>query len=343
MSRVAVFGPNPLLTVAVESRGADGDDVHMHAGGQGVWVARMAGELGARPILCGFAGGETGAVLRALLEPMPGERRLVETATPTGAYVVDRRGGARSVLASGWSGPPSRHELDELFSVTCAAALEAGALVVCNPFPADTLPVGLYGDLVADVRASGVPVVVDLSTPRLEAALAAGPELVKLNDWELAELLEAPVYPQSRLVDAAAGLIDRGAQSVLVTRAGEPALFHDGTQALELVPPRFERGAREGCGDSMAGGIAAGLAAGLGMHDALVLGAAAGAANFLRHGLGTGSRSVVESLAGRVELRPLGSGGEWHEGLTEGFTPDDRARGDAGDPVEVGLAPADLP
>jgi hypothetical protein len=36
-----------------------------------------------------------------------------------------------------------------------------------------------------------------------------------------------------------------------------------------------------------------------------VLGAAAGAVNFLRHGLGTGSRPTVEEIAERVELRPL--------------------------------------
>jgi hypothetical protein len=37
----------------------------------------------------------------------------------------------------------------------------------------------------------------------------------------------------------------------------------------------------------------------------LALGAAAGAANFLRHGLGTGARDVVHELESRVQLRPL--------------------------------------
>lgn len=71
------------------------------------------------------------------------------------------------------------------------------------------------------------------------------------------------------------------------------------------MPPQFSHGSREGCGDTMAGALAAGLARGLAFEQALILGAAAGAANFLRHGLGTGSRSVVEELAERVELRPL--------------------------------------
>ena len=56
------------------------------------------------------------------------------------------------------------------------------------------------------------------------------------------------------------------------------------------VPPHFERGSREGCGDSMMGALAAGWALGLDFEDnMLARGAAAGAANFLRHGLGTGA------------------------------------------------------
>lgn len=39
--RVAVFAPSPLLTVTIEA-GAERPEVHLHAGGQGFWVARLA-------------------------------------------------------------------------------------------------------------------------------------------------------------------------------------------------------------------------------------------------------------------------------------------------------------
>jgi len=127
MGTVTVFAPNPLLNITIEGRGG-GDEIHVHAGGQGVWVARTAGELGADPVLCGFLGGEPGELLRPLLEALPGERRLVETAAPSGCSVVDRRGGGRELLAGAWSEPPSRHELDDLVSATSAAAgMSAGA------------------------------------------------------------------------------------------------------------------------------------------------------------------------------------------------------------------------
>lgn len=302
--RVAVFGPSPLLTVTVERRGWT-DDIHLHAGGQGVWVARMAGEMGADPILCCLLGGETGEVIAGLLEKMPGERRITKATASSGSYITDRRAGARDLVASDFGAPPSRHEVDELFSSTCAAALEADALVVCNPWPGDILPVEIYSNLVADVRTNGTPVIVDLSTPRLDAALGGHPDLVKVNDWELAEYVYGPVSEPRQLRAAAERLVNAGATRVLVSRGAEPAFVLDDGQPFELVPPVFERGWREGCGDSMVGAIGAAVAAGSSWPDAYVLGAAAGAANFLRHGLGTGSAQAVSDLARHVELRPV--------------------------------------
>jgi 1-phosphofructokinase len=306
MNRVAVFGPHPLLSVTVEALTPDGgDDIHLHAAGQGVWVARMAAELGAETVLCGFIGGETGTVLRPLLERLPVELRLVETAGPSGSYLHDRRSGEREPLAQSAGQPPSRHEVDDLFSVACAAALEADVLALCGAFPAEALPLEVYGKLVADVRANGIPVVVDLSPPRLESALEGRPELVKINDWELASYVKGPVDTEARTRAALERLLEAGAGAAIVTRAEAPALVVRGEEAWELVPPRFERGSREGCGDSMMGALAACMAAGREWEETLRIGAAAGAANFLRHGLGSADRTVVEELAGRVELRQI--------------------------------------
>jgi 1-phosphofructokinase len=304
--KVAVFGPHPMLSITIEALTSEGgDEIHLHAAGQGVWVARMAAELGADPTLCGFIGGETGTVLRPLLEQMEVELRLVETGESSGSYLHDRRNGERVPIAQSASLPPSRHEIDELFSSTVATALDSGVLALCGPFPSEALPLEIYGNLVTDVKANGTPVIVDLSPPRLDSALEGGPDLVKINDWELARYIEGPVDSEERMRAAAQRLLDAGAVTVIITRAEEPAMVLRNDEAWTLIPPRFERGSREGCGDSMMGGLAACIAAGLEWEETLRIGAAAGAANFLRHGLGSGSRSVIEDLARRIELRRL--------------------------------------
>ncbi|HEY3492633.1 MAG TPA: PfkB family carbohydrate kinase [Solirubrobacterales bacterium] len=303
---MAIFSPNPMVSIAIESFSADGgDDIHIHPAGQGVWVARMAAELGADPVLCGFSGGEVGSVLRPLLEQMPVELRLVETAQASGTYIHDRRSGEREPIAQSAAFPASRHEVDELFSVTVAAALDCDLLAVCGPYPDNTVPLEIYSGLVADVKSNGVPAIVDLSSPRLDKALEGGPDLVKINDWQIAGYISGPVDTEEQMRAAMERVADEGADSVIVTRAGDPALALRDGRFLELKPPKFERGSREGCGDSMMGALAATIAAGRDWEDVLRLSAAAGATNFLRSGLGTGSHEVIEELATKVKLREL--------------------------------------
>ena len=302
--QVTVFGPHPLLAITIERRG-DSDDVHLHPAGQGVWVARMAGEMGAHTVMCGFIGGETGKVLHPLLDELPGDRRLVGTAAWSGCYVMDRRSGEREPIAFAWSAPPTRHELDDLVSLTTTAGLTSQVLVVCGPVPQESLPLETFSKLVADARTGDTRSIVDLSPPRLNSALEGEPDIVKLNDWQLAEYVEGPVGKSEEMRAGAESVLAAGARTVMVTRGGDPALILTHDRAWELTPPRFEEGAPEGSGDSMVGAMAAMLAQGRSLEDALRWGAAAGAANFLRHGLGTGSHTVVEDLLSRVELREL--------------------------------------
>ena len=75
--------------------------------------------------------------------------------------------------------------------------------------------------------------------------------------------------------------------------------------AWRLTPPPLKRGFREGCGDAMMGALAAAWAQGESFEQAVRIGAAGGAANFLRHGLGSASREVVERIVDSVVLEPL--------------------------------------
>ena len=81
------------------------------------------------------------------------------------------------MVATAWSEPPSRHEIDDLFSVTMAAALESEVLVVCGQVPPDALPLEIFENLVADARGGGTKTIVDLSPPRLNSALVGRPRL----------------------------------------------------------------------------------------------------------------------------------------------------------------------
>ncbi len=97
--RVLVFAPSPFLTVTIERRGSEAE-VHIHAGGQGFWVARMVSTLGAQVTLCGCFGGEAGVLLRVLIEREGVDVVAVTAEAGNAAYVHDRRGGEREAVAT---------------------------------------------------------------------------------------------------------------------------------------------------------------------------------------------------------------------------------------------------
>ncbi len=127
--RVLVFAPSPLLTVTIESRGSE-PDMHIHAGGQGVWVARMVATLGVPVRLCGCFGGETGDLVQVLVEKEEVELVAVTAEVANAAYVHDRRSGEREVVAEMIPAPMSRHEVDQLYGAVVLEALEAEVCVL---------------------------------------------------------------------------------------------------------------------------------------------------------------------------------------------------------------------
>ncbi|RKT54372.1 1-phosphofructokinase [Saccharothrix australiensis] len=296
---MAVFAPSPQLTVTVEVLD-DAPDIHIHAGGQGVWVSRMIESLGVDVVLCAALGGETGQVLRHLVDVRLKAR---DVTARNGAYVHDRRDGVRDPLVVMPADPLSRHELDDLYEMTLVEGLNAGVAVLSGPAEGDEpVPDSVYERLAKDLGGNGCQVVVDLSGGRLAAALEGGPTVVKVSHEELVSdgLAESDSLPD--LVAACERMAGSGARAVVVSRAAEATLaMVDGGFALVSAPKMSTVDTRGG-GDSMTAGLAAALAQGKSLEDAVKLGAAAGAVNVMRHGLGSGSGDVVRELVGRVRL-----------------------------------------
>ena len=304
--RIAVFAPSPLLTVTIEP-GIDRPEVHLHAGGQGFWVARLAATLGAEVVLCCALGGEPGRVLEGLIDPEQLTLRAARANTPNGVYVHDRRTGERIEVVSVESRGLNRHATDELYGMALGAGLDADVTLVTGCQPPDVVEADLYRRLVSDLRVNGKLVIADLTGAPLRAALAGGIELLRLNDDELVAEGYAAGNSEREIVAAANRLRISGAHYVLVSRGSAPAILVDGDaepRRIDLVGPVFEPLDRRGTGDSMFAATGVGLARGMGMVDALRLGAAAGALNATRRGLGTGTREEIERLASHVQIRP---------------------------------------
>jgi 1-phosphofructokinase len=301
---VMVFVPAPQLTVTLEQQN-DKAELHVHPGGQGVWQARMITLLGAQVTLCAAAGGEVGRVLEPLLKFHGVTLKTIKRDWGTGWYVHDRRSGKREKLAEDPGQPLSRHEMDELYSLALAEGLRAGIAVLSGPAHPSVVPADIYRRLATDLTANGCKVIIDLSAAHLAAALEARPHVVKVSHEELIrDGMVKDGSPES-LTRALHQLRCDGAQMALVSRADEGALALIEDRLYEVRMPRLIAAESRGAGDSMTAGVAAVLAKGGSLCEAVRTGAAAGALNVTRHGLGTGRVDAVQVLTDRVRLTPV--------------------------------------
>lgn len=306
-SRVAIFSPDPRLLITVEAESNGRSDLHIHAGGQGVWVARMVTILDGRAVLCAPLGGEAGEVLRLMIDREGIEVRAVMREGPSGSYVDDRRGGERDRIVEVNPYPLGRHVLDELYSTFLGAALEAGVCVLAGAPGRDVLPDDTYRRLTADLRENGVVVVADLSGDQLRAALEGGIDVLKVSHEELAALgyLSSEEPSVEEVVAAAQRLRKEGAVDVIVSRAELPSVALLGDDHVEVAAPHMQVLDPSGAGDSMTAALAVGVATGQRGVDALRTAVAAGCLNVTRHGLGTGNAATVRSLAGKIRVTPV--------------------------------------
>ena len=305
MARVLVFAPAPLVTVTIEEY-LERPDVHLHVGGQGVWQARMLVALGVEVALVCTVAGETGIVARRLLEDEGFDVVAVAREAVGPALVVDRRSGERVTVVEALGEPLARHDLDSLFSAALSEAPRADLVVLSGPEGEEMIDADVYRRLASDVRQLGRRVLVDLAGARLAAALDGGVDVLKVSHQELeADGRVQDGDDERQLLAAASELAGSGIQLVAVTRGDAGSLVISQEGAWRVFAPELEPVETRGAGDSYTAAIAAVLATGGSYADAIRLGAAAGAVNATRRGLGTGDAEAIRAIAERVELQTI--------------------------------------
>lgn len=277
------------------------------AGGKGVNVARVLhalrrrGESAPDPHLVGLLGGRTGELCADLLddEGLPGTWVTVAGSTRVCEVLLDRSAPDRSTV---YNAPGPRVDTAELAALTAAFDAElpgADALVCTGSLPAD-VPAGFYADLVRAARRSEVASLVDTHGPALRAAVAAGPDVVKVNRDEVREVAGSESADQ-----VARRWVADGVRCVVVTDGPRPTTAHTATGSWTVHPPRVPVRSAVGSGDAFAAGLTTGLA-----HpdpdwpDLLVRAAAYGAANATSETAGLPDDTDLAALRAAVAITP---------------------------------------
>lgn len=272
--------------------------------GKGINVARMLRRLGEPVLALGFAGGQTGDLLRQGLdqEGVPHDLVRVDALTRINVTLLTGPEGTATHLHGPGEGV-SAGDVDRL-RTRLQERLSGVRLIVYSGSLPPGMPPAALGDLI---RCTGIPALVDAEGEALRAAISAGAAIIKPNLAEASHFLGRPLRPADAL-QAARDMAAQGAETVILTMGGDGAIAVRGREAWKVTPPKEDVVRAIGAGDSFAAGLAAGLSRGLAFPEALRLAAAAGAATALRPGTGLGRAEDVARLLPSVALESLSPG-----------------------------------
>ncbi|MDF8263891.1 1-phosphofructokinase family hexose kinase [Luteipulveratus flavus] len=257
---IVTVTPNPALDVTytldrlTPGRSHRVQQVVQRAGGKGVNVASVLTQLGYAATVLGPCGGTTGAELRHDLRDRGVLTALTDVEPPTRRTVTVVEADSTATVLNE-PGRLSAHEWDEVAARVRTVLREPVEVLVASGSLPRGAPEDAYADLVAEARSAGVPCIVDTSGPPLLAAVAAGPDVVKPNQHELAEVTGTD--------DPAAGareLQGLGARTVVVSRGRDGVLVVTPDGASYAARPREPlQGNPTGAGDAAVAALAAGL------------------------------------------------------------------------------------
>jgi 1-phosphofructokinase family hexose kinase len=275
-------------------------DVLALPGGKGNNVARAANRLGALVTTTGFAGGHAGRWLVEALDAEGLNPRYVSVAGETRTTYVTVDAGGRSVLVYEPGTAVTDDDIDALLALLGTELLPSATwMAVCGSPPPGMRPEG-YATLVEASHAAGRPCIIDVGGAALLAALAAGPDVVKVSRDEADSIAE------TRAVDAASAaraLVARGAGLAVVTDGPHGAAAADEEATWEVAVPRIRAVDAVGSGDVFTAGLLVALDAGRSTDEALAWAAAAGTANAETLGAGRFDTARPAELVGQVRVR----------------------------------------
>ncbi len=283
-------------------------EAHTTAGGKGVNVARALKQLGRPVIATGLAGGPTGGRILELLveEAILNDFTRIREESRTNLSVVDPTSGDQTEINE--RGPVvGSDEIEHFLEKLRYIARGAAFCVIAGSVPPGVDP-GVYGQLTAELRELGVPVLLDTDGEPMRAGLRAEPAVVAPNATEAEEAVGHEFADEADVSLGLGSLIEMGAREAIITReAGCVAICGEGIDRrryeVEIEP--LEPIAGVGSGDAFVAGYVAARYENASASECLAYGVACGAESTQHFGAGNLDPDAVERLLERVSVREL--------------------------------------
>ena len=261
-------------------------------GGKGVNVSIVLGNMGHESTTLGFTGGFTGDALKQLLWKQGVKTDFIEVKEGFTRINVKMKSDQETEI-NGQGPKITQENVDTLFAKL--DDLQDGDILVISGSIPNTLPDDMYERIMERLQGKKIEIIVDATRDLLVNVLKYHPYLIKPNNHELGEIFNTDLNTRKEVIPFAKKLQEMGARNVLISMAGEGAVFISETGAvMESEAPKGKVINSVGAGDSMVAGFITGMIESNDYEKAF------------RMGICTGSASAFsENLATRDEVKAL--------------------------------------
>ncbi len=225
-------------------------------GGKGINVSIVLGNLGHTSCALGFTAGFTGEALEKLVAAHGCKTQFIHT--QTGMTRINVKVKASEETEINGIGPHiTAAELQQLFSQL--DQLTAKDILIISGSVPRVLPSDMYEQIMARLANRGIEIIVDAELDLLLNVLQYHPFLIKPNNHELGAIFNVELTTRDEVIPYAKKLQEKGARNVLISMAGEGAVFvSEKGEQFQSPAPKGTLVNSVGAGDSMVAGFVAG-------------------------------------------------------------------------------------
>ncbi|NMH33059.1 1-phosphofructokinase [Streptococcus sanguinis] len=275
----------------------DSDD--KFAGGKGINVSRVLKRLGIENTATGFIGGFTGKFITDILEEEGISSHFVEVEQDTRINVKIKADAETEINGPGPEISSQKLEELELF----LSSLTSEDTVVFAGSSPKNLGNIVYKRLIGLTRKTEAQVVCDFEGQTLLDSLEFEPLLVKPNNHELGDIFGVKLESLDQIESYARQILDKGAQHVIISMAGDGALLVTRDGAYFAKPIKGNVKNSVGAGDSMVAGFTGEIVRSGDVIQAFKWGVACGTATTFSDDLATAG--YIEEIYEKVEVEKI--------------------------------------
>ncbi len=269
------------------------------AGGKGINVSKVLHNLGSASIALGFVGGFTGSFIQQQLEQEGIKHRFIPISGDSRVNIKIKA--ERETDLSGVSPHIPKEALKQLLDQL--DQMERNDFLVLAGSVPESLPADIYRLIMQRMNEIGVHVILDAKGTALGNALAEKPFLIKPNHHELGDLFGVTVTTPEDAVVYGRRALEMGASNVIVSMAGDGAVFVNHTTALLAQFPRQQLVNSIGAGDSMVAGFLYAYTRGQVQKEVFRYAVAAGSATAISEGFCTPEK--IQAFLPRISITEL--------------------------------------